>query len=203
MTSTTRVAAILGLALIAPLAAACSDDAGEPRVIAQSTAAPSAPPAAPSTGQRTATPAPPSAGTTTASTASTASTAPGRTDLADGVHVARLVRIDPAAGAVTVDVIQFLTGEAATRAAAEDGAELPPPNDYYIRDANSRLRTLPTASGAPITVNVHGAQESGSATKNIPKTLAQLAGIHGVEDGTFRLTLQHGQVIRIAEMYLP
>jgi hypothetical protein len=50
MTSTTRVAAILGLALIAPLAAACSDDAGEPRAIAQSTAAPSAPPAAPSTG---------------------------------------------------------------------------------------------------------------------------------------------------------
>ena len=80
---------------------------------------------------------------------------------------------------------------------------MPSPNDYYIRDASSRLRTLPIASGAPITVNVHGAQESGSATKNIPKTLAQLAGLHGLEDGTFRLTLEYGQVIRIAEMYLP
>jgi hypothetical protein len=71
--------------------------------------------------------------------------------------VADLVRVDPAARAVTVDVIQFLTGDAAARAAAEDGAEVPPPNDYYIRDASSRLRTLPTAPGAPITVNVHGA----------------------------------------------
>jgi hypothetical protein len=194
MTSTTRVAAILGLALIAPLAAACSDDGGEPRAVTQSTAAPSASAAAPSTGQPTGTPpsAPP-AGTTAAA----------RTDLADGVHVAHVVRVDPAARAVTVDVIQFLTGDAAARAAAEDGAEVPPPNDYYVRDVSSRLRTLPVASGAPITVNVHGAQESGSATTDIPKTLAELAGVRGFADGTYRLTLEDGRVIRIAEMYLP
>jgi hypothetical protein len=57
--------------------------------------------------------------------------------------------------------------------------------------------------GAPITVNVHGAQESGGATKNIPKTLAELAGLRGFEDGTFRLTLEDGRMIRIAEVYLP
>ena len=65
-------------------------------------------------------------------------------------------RVDPAVGAVTVDVIQFLTdGDAAARAAGEDGAEVPPPNDYYIRNTSSRLRILRVASGAPITVNVH------------------------------------------------
>jgi hypothetical protein len=193
MTSTTRVAAIIGLALIAPLAVACSDD-GEPRAVTQSTAAPSPTAAAPSTGKQTGTSATPPAAATTA---------PAGTDLADGVHVAHVVRIDPAVGAVTVDVIQFLTGDAAVRAAGEDGAEVPPPNDYYIRNASSRLRTLPVESGAPITINVLGAQESGSATKDIPKTLAELAGVRGVEDGTFRLTVEDGRVIRIAEVYLP
>jgi hypothetical protein len=195
MTSTTRVAAILGLALLTPIAAACSDDGGEPRAVTQSTAAPSpaAPSptaAAPSTGQSSAPPV-----TTTA--------APARTDLADGVHVSHIVRADPATGAVTVDVIQFLTGDAAGRAAAEDHAEVPPPNDYYVRNVSSRLRTLPVASGAPITINVLGAPETGSVTKDIHKTLAELAGVHGLEDGTFRLTVEDGRVIRIAEVYLP
>ena len=56
-------------------------------------------------------------------------------------------RVDPAVGAVTVDVIQFLTGDAAARAAGED-VEVPPPNDYYIRNTSSRLRILRVASGA-------------------------------------------------------
>lgn len=192
MTSRTRIAAILGIALIGPLAVACSDDGGGPRAASPPTAAPSATAAAPSTGRDTDT-----------SPATPAAAAPAQTDGADGVQVARVVRVDPAAGTVTVDVIQFLTGDAATRAAAEDGAEVPPPNDYYIRNVSSRLRTLPVASTAPITVNVHGAQESGSATTNIPKTLAELAGIQHLENGAFRLTLQDGQVIRIAEIYLP
>lgn len=194
MTSTTRVAAILGLAVIAPLAAACSDDRGQPQAVTGSIAAPNPAAGTASTGQRT--------GTSSAPPAP-APTAAAQTDLADGVHVAHIVRVDPAAAAVTVDVVQFLTGDAAARAAAQDGAEVPPPNDYYIRNANSRVRALPVASDAPITVNVLGAQESGSATTNIPKTLGELAAAHGLKDGAFRLTLENGRVIRIAEIYLP
>jgi hypothetical protein len=195
MNRTTGVAGMLGLALVVPLAAACSNDGGDaPQAQSQSTAAPSRTSEAPSTGLRSTTPVPPPAAT---------STAPTGTDLPDGVHVGRILRISPAAGSVTVDIVQFLTGDAAARAAAEDNAEVPPPNDYYIRNADPRLRTLSVASGAPITVNVHGAQESGSATTNIPKTLTELAGIEGIEDGLFRLTLEDGQVIRLAEMYLP
>ena len=59
--------------------------------------------------------------------------------------------VDPGQQTITFDLIQFFTGEAATKAAAEDGQESPPPNDYYIRNVNSRLRTLPVRSGAPIT----------------------------------------------------
>jgi hypothetical protein len=138
------------------------------------------------------------------------SSAPDRTtagtssDLVNGRHAARITRVDAAGGRLTVDVVQFFLGEDATRAAREDGAEeVPPPNDVWIRNTSRALRTLPVARGAPITVNALGAPESGSATKNIAKTLAQLAEIDGIEDGIFWLTVADGQVTRIAEQYLP
>jgi hypothetical protein len=56
------------------------------------------------------------------------------------------------------------------QAAAEDGEESPPPNDYYIHNVNPRLRTLPVRSDAPITVNVLAAQSTGSATKDVAVT---------------------------------
>jgi hypothetical protein len=46
---------------------------------------------------------------------------------------------------------------------------------YYIRNVNSRLRTLPVAADAPITANTLTARSSGSATKNVPLTLDELA----------------------------
>jgi hypothetical protein len=52
-------------------------------------------------------------------------------------------------------------------------------------------------------VNVHGVAESGSAVKNIPRTLSQLAATGGLRDGVFWVTVAGGQVTRIAEQYLP
>jgi hypothetical protein len=87
--------------------------------------------------------------------------------LAGGRHPVYLKTVAPDRPTITFDLIQFFTGEAATKAAAEDGEESPPPNDYYIRNVNSRLRTLPVQSGAPITVNVLAAQSTGSSTKDV------------------------------------
>ena len=116
----------------------------------------------------------------------------------------RITRVDPAAGRITVDVVEIFFGEDATRAAKEDKAEeIPPPNDVWIRNVNPRLRTLSVAPDAPITVNVHGAAESGSATKNVPKTLPELARLDRLDDGVFWLTVTGGRVTRIAEQYLP
>jgi hypothetical protein len=87
----------------------------------------------------------------------------------------RITRVDAAASRITVDVVQIFFGADAARAAQEDyAAEVPPPNDVWIRNTNARLRTVSVAKGAPITVNVHGAAESGGATRDIPWTLAQL-----------------------------
>jgi hypothetical protein len=93
---------------------------------------------------------------------------------------------------------------AATKAAAEDGEESPPPNDYYIRNVNSRLRTLPVRSDAPITVNVLAAGSTGSATKDVAVTLAELAS-YFPNSGTapFWLTVDQGQVTKIAQQFLP
>jgi hypothetical protein len=124
--------------------------------------------------------------------------------LADGRHPVYLRTVDPGRRTITFDLIQFFTGEAATKAAAEDNKESPPPNDYYIRNVNPRLRTLPVAADAPITVNVLAAQTTGSSTKDVSVPLEKLAS-YFPNSGTppFWITVAQGQVTRIAQQYLP
>jgi hypothetical protein len=119
-------------------------------------------------------------------------------------HLGHIKRIDTARSQVTVDIVQWFTGEDAARAAAQDGAdEVPPPNDYWIRNANPRLRTLSVTPAAVITINTLGALESGSSTKDIVKTLDQLAAVEHLERGLFWLTVSRRDVTRIVEQYLP
>jgi hypothetical protein len=124
--------------------------------------------------------------------------------LADGRHPVYLKTVDPDGRTITFDLIQFFTGEAATKAAAEDNKESPPPNDYYIRNVNPRLRTLPVAPDAPITVNVLAAQTTGSSTKDVSVTLEKLAG-YFPNSGTppFWITVAQGQVTKMAQQFLP
>jgi hypothetical protein len=152
---------------------------------------------------------PSGAGGTTATTTAPASTAgvPSTREpvvLADGRHPVYLKSVDPGQQSITFDLIQFFTGDAATKAAAEDHEESPPPNDYYIRNVNPRLRTLPVRDDTPITVNVLAAQSTGSATKNVSVTLAKLA-TYFPNSGTppFWITVEQGQVTKIAQQYLP
>jgi hypothetical protein len=143
---------------------------------------------------------------TTAAPASTAATpTTGEpVELADGRHPVYLKTVDSDRPTITFDLIQFFTGEAATKAAAEDGKESPPPNDYYIRNVNNRLRTLPVRSDAPITVNVLAAQSTGSSTKNVSVTLDELAS-YFPNNGTapFWITVDQGQVAKITQQFLP
>jgi hypothetical protein len=145
----------------------------------------------------------------TATSAAPVSTAAGPATsepvvLADGRHPVYLKTVDPDQQTITFDLIQFFTGEAATKAAAEDGEESPPPNDYYIRNVNPRLRTLPVRDDAPITVNVLAAQSTGSSTKDVSVTLAKLAS-YFPNPGTppFWITVSQGQVTKVAQQFLP
>lgn len=48
------------------------------------------------------------------------------------------------------DLACWFTGQAAIRAATEDGAESPPPNDYYIRNSSDTLRTIVASANVEV-----------------------------------------------------
>jgi hypothetical protein len=186
--SQSRFVTIVGLGLVPLLVAGCSSR-GE-----KGSAAPS------STASTT------TASSSAASTPSlTPTPSPLRTgDLQDGRHPVRIVDVDVQRRLITVDVVQLFLGDDAASAAAEDkAAEVPPPNDVWIRNESPRLRTLPLAPGTKITVNVHGASESGSATKDIRVTLRQLAAIPRLADGIFWVRVRAATATEVAEQYLP
>jgi len=147
---------------------------------------------------------------TTASTPATEPTTSGPTTtseqavLADGRHPVFLQAVDADRRKVTFDLIQYLTGDAATRAAAEDGEESPPPNDYYIRNVNPRLRTLPVQADASITVNLLALEANGGAIKDTRVTLGKLASWFPTKSKPmFWIMVEQGQVTKLAENYLP
>jgi hypothetical protein len=138
----------------------------------------------------------------TATTAGPSTT--GAVVLADGRYPAYVKKVDLVSRAVVVDVIQFFTGAAAAKAATEDKQESPQPNDYYIRNSSKRLRTLPVAPTARITVNVLGSDETGDATKDLPVDLPKLASYFPTRiSPLFWVTVQHNEVEGLQEQFLP
>ena len=124
--------------------------------------------------------------------------------LPDGRHPVRLTSVDPDQHRITFDLIQLYWGDDATREAAKDHQESPPPNDYYIRNINPRLRTLPVRADATIICNTLTAGYTGSVTKDVPVQLYRLAIVlPPTYSPPFWITVRHGQVVRIAEQYVP
>jgi hypothetical protein len=132
---------------------------------------------------------------------------PATSVLADGRHPAYLTAIDTRARTLTFDVIQFLTGEEATKAFQRDhpGVE-GPPNGYYILNVNSRLRTLPVRRDVPVEVQWLG-DNPGPETI----TFEQLPDYFTkdlIEDNylwydPFWLTVRAGHIDAIAEQFIP
>ena len=161
--------AITALALTAGAAlTACSHSAPAP------SPGPSADPASSPTQDAAAAAAP--IGVAPAATAARRNPATPDSSLADGRHPARITAVDPDGEQVTIDVVQFFFGDAATDAARADGStDLPPPNDHWIRNANPELRTLPVAPAAPVTVNILSSDETGDSQTNSTISLSKLA----------------------------
>jgi hypothetical protein len=132
--------------------------------------------------------------------------------LEDGRHPAYLTELDLSAMTVTFDVIQFLTGEEAAAAYAEDMPEDPdpgPPNDYWIRNESTRLRTLPLAPDATVTVvrlgEASGAEGVPWTLDDLPDHLEEQASVPDdrLSWSPFWLTVEDGVVIAVEEQYLP
>jgi hypothetical protein len=132
--------------------------------------------------------------------------APEPVVLADGRHPVYLKTVDPSRRTITFDLIQMYWGDDAAREAAKDHQESPPPNDYYIRNVNPRLRTLPVRADAPITVNMLAVERTNSITKDVSVSLAELPALMRAQPHASRLfyiTVRHDQVVKMAEQYIP
>ena len=174
---------LLAVALAAGLTACGSDDSPSDGATAHPTASTAAP-AQPTTTQ-----------------APSTSQAGEPAQLGNGRHPVLLERVDTAGRTVTVDLVQWFTGAAATKAAAEDGTESPPPNDYYIRNVNPRLRTLPVGTDARLTLTRQTLGQGGDAPAGIEVDLARLAA--SGRKHLFWATVQGGRILRLEEQYLP
>jgi hypothetical protein len=149
--------------------------------------------AAPAAPVATAPPASPAAKVPTATVGATSSQ-PVR--LADGRHPVLLKAIDAGRGTVTFDLVQVFRDEEAAREAAKDHLEAD--NDFYTRNVNPHLRTLPVRSDADVTAN----QLAGS-NQDIPVSLARLASLTRARSGVFWITVRGDQIVQISEQWSP
>lgn len=126
--------------------------------------------------------------------------------LPDGKHYALVKSIDVAARTVTVDKVEiFWERQAAQRACREDEGDTDRcremPNDYYVRNQNRALRTLPVTNDASVTYidsNQPGAVE-------VPTTLeAQQKRLKAGHNRAYsELTVTSGSVVSLNEVFTP
>jgi hypothetical protein len=121
-------------------------------------------------------------------------------DYVNGQHMARLTSFDDSN--LTFDVVQNLTGDAAKSAyRADTGEELE--IDYYIRNQNTRLRTLPVSGDVVIYVNIAGGYEPSDDHLVNPQTFRTYMDEGKLEHAYFWLRIRDGRIVRIGEQYLP
>jgi hypothetical protein len=130
------------------------------------------------------------------------------------------LRTDPD-GSVTVvaDYAQWLTGDEANQAAIEDGyieEGDTVPNDYYIRNENTRLRELTLELDSPVVINVCYVDGECVTTEGVSveqwvalfegETVPELGDDfqwYGGPNLPYWLTLDGETVIAVEEQYLP
>jgi hypothetical protein len=109
------------------------------------------------------------------------------------------------AAGVTIDQLDFdlacwFSGAAAEAAAAADGAESPPPNDYHVRNTVETTRALHPAAGTPVVWY----PEIGSPGSETGTTYAAWVDTdpERPRPGIW-ITIENGEVTAIAEQWVP
>ena len=149
-----------------------------------------------------------STSTSTSSTtvpSTTSPSAPGETDLADGRHAVFMTEVDVTGRTVTVDVIQWLTGEEANEAYEEEtGDPSGVPNDYFIKNENPRLRTLAVSDDVEVQVVALG-EDSDADLGPLPfvQLPDYIEGLRAPEGMTAWITVEGGVVTAVEEQYRP
>jgi hypothetical protein len=116
------------------------------------------------------------------------------------------------AATLAFDEAQFLTGQAAQKAAEEDGVVAPGetvPNDYYIRNRDQTTQTLRIANDAKITAKRCPLCRHGRAGQLDPFLASFMKGRQTFADpyrgkySLYWLTIRNGEVAAIDEQYVP
>lgn len=182
-------------------AAGCEDGAelvpGDAAPVTRSEAGTSSPPAATPTTTAPGTSAPPATSTAPA-TSTTPPVSPVTTPgaLPSGAYDVLVKSVDPARRRLSVDVVDYLTGDPAVRACREDGGHGSGESgrNGYLRNTPTPVRTLAVAGNATVTMSI--------AIKAQPTTLTAVAGqLPGRNLYTMRVA--GGQVSRLDEIYRP
>ncbi|MDH3540530.1 MAG: GerMN domain-containing protein [Acidimicrobiia bacterium] len=124
---------------------------------------------------------------------------PGTGELPDGEWFGFVN--DVTEDAVIFDLACWFTGTAAEQAAAEDGEESPPPNDYYVRNVNATLRTVPVAAGAEVNWLPDTGDPTTATTVDFMTWLAQRDS-RLFQPGIW-LTVADGSVTFVEEQFVP
>ncbi len=138
----------------------------------------------------------------TVTVVTTGTTAPKKNVvLADGRHPGFIKAVGD--DAVSMDLVEFLTGDAAAKAWQErypDSEQDSPDNDYFIVNDNKKLRKLPFAPS--VVVKVVG-DTGPEATKSIAVTGLEKYFGELLDDTMFWFTVQQGKVTKIEQQFLP
>ena len=116
------------------------------------------------------------------------------------------------AATLAFDQAQFLTGDAAQKAAEEDGVVAPGesvPNDYYIRNRDKTTQTLRIANDAKITARrCHLCRNGrlghlGPFLASFMKQGQTYADAYRGKNSLYWLTIRNDEVVAIDEQYAP
>jgi hypothetical protein len=119
-----------------------------------------------------------------------------------GTQAVYVLSVDPKAHKITVDPIEYLTGEAATKEFKKmyPAASRGPANDYVIVNLTQDHIVLPLAASAPVRVVQAGGVDHNDP---VPTTQSAFAHYSGLRSRPFWITTSRGTVTDVKEQFIP
>jgi hypothetical protein len=130
--------------------------------------------------------------------------------LAEGRSFGYIKSVDAASSTLVFDLAQIFTGDAANKAAQEDGVIGPGEsidNDYYIRNVNPKLRTVPLSPAVQISIIEWTNCCEHTLSPDIATFAQAFPGPGPTDDfhgptSPYWLTVRNGAIVKVEEQYL-
>lgn len=124
---------------------------------------------------------------------------PGPGELPDGEWFGYATSVETSQ--IEFDLACWFTGEPAARAAAEDGSESPPPNDYYIRNENETTRIVSISENTSVVWYPDLGDATSETNISYPQWIIQIEQ-RDLMPGIW-VEIKFGEVINIHEQWVP